>query len=278
MNEAETVFTHLLACDRASLYLKRHTRLSAASARRLAAVLRRRIAGEPLDYILGSSEFMGLLFRVTPDVLIPRQDTEVLVETVLRLARRFHHNSRQSSSRDPARLDILDLGTGSGAIAVSLAHMLPVSRLLATDSSLPALRIAQENARRHAVDGRIEFRQCDLFPGGKDCRRRFQIIVSNPPYIPSRTVATLAPEVQAEPRRALDGGPDGLAFFRRIAQKAPLFLRPAGLLILEMGFDQKDRVQEIVLNQKKFLIKEVVKDYNSIQRVMVAQLRGRTSA
>ncbi len=259
MNETELLFTEILSCNRAQLYLEKKRKLSLKDSARIAGALRRRISGEPIQYILGKTEFMGLEFKVSPAVLIPRPDTEVLVETVLRYGRK-------------KKSVILDIGTGSGCIAVSLAKLLPQSKIYAADISRAALEIARQNARFNGALKRINFLNCDLFPPLEQHGKKYNIIISNPPYIKTKIIKTLETEVQFEPRAALDGGADGLDFYRRIIKEAPAYLKPGGLLILEIGFDQKKEVGKIFSAGKIFEVKEVIKDYNGINRVVVAQM------
>jgi release factor glutamine methyltransferase len=268
MDEKELVFTEILGCDRAQLYLSRKRRLGEENGARIAQALSRRMRGEPLAYILGTTEFMGLEFEVTPEVLVPRQDTEILVETVLRYVTR-------SPGHRVTSLRILEIGTGSGCIAVSLAKFLPGSRITATDISAGALAIARRNAEKNGVSGQIDFVLCDIFPADNPARETFDLIVSNPPYIPSAVIATLEPEVRAEPRLALDGGADGMAFYRRILGTARQRVSGEGFLLMELGYDQKESLEKLCARHKGFLVREWVKDYNGIDRVAVMGSRER---
>ncbi|MDR1101282.1 MAG: peptide chain release factor N(5)-glutamine methyltransferase [Clostridiales bacterium] len=180
----------------------------------------------PIQYILEQCEFMSLKFDITPDVLIPRGDTETLVEATLKCLK----------GHDTARA--LDIGTGSGCIAVSLAHYAPQIEVDAMDISAAALKLARQNAAKHAVDGRVTFMERDIFSDCSDLPK-YHAIVSNPPYIKSDVIPTLQPEVSKfEPRAALDGGADGLKFYRRLAEIAPFLVRKEGYVILEIGENQ----------------------------------------
>lgn len=186
-------------------------------------------AGEPLPYVLGKWEFFGLEFDLTPGVLIPRPETELLVEKALAWLK-----------ANPEKRRAADIGTGSGAIAVCIAKRLPETRILATDISQSALEVAKRNAEKHGVQGQIEFVECDLLPKSKvksqksDLRpSTFDLICSNPPYIPSQTLHRL-PIFGREPTLALDGGTDGLDIYRRIFQLAPRWLAPQGMMLLEI--------------------------------------------
>jgi release factor glutamine methyltransferase len=262
MTEPELLFTELLGCTRSSLYVKKDERLTPQVCRQIAAVLRRRIMLEPIQYILGTTEFMGLEFKVNEDVLIPRPETERLVETAMVYAQRC--------LSQPPR--VLDVGTGSGAIAVSLAVHLPGLCVDATDISPRALKIAQENAAAHRAN--IRFMHSDLFQNPDVAAATYEIIVANPPYIVSNEVESLQPEVRHEPRLALDGGTDGLDVFRRLIAEAPEHLTAGGCLIMEMGFNQRKALESLIYRSGVFSISEIVQDYLGYDRVLVAEKNG----
>jgi release factor glutamine methyltransferase len=278
MTEAELVFTHILKCDRTALYLKRGRTLDRSESGRISAVLQRRMSGEPLAYILGRQEFMGFDFEIDPAVLIPRMETEILVETAVRYgARVVEHQSTGAPEHQGIGLRILDIGTGSGNIAVSLARMLPEVRIDALDISEEALAVARKNARLNNVEDKISFIHSDFFNFSHELRATsYELIVSNPPYIPSAEITRLQPEVQHEPRIALDGGIDGLDFYRRIIADAPAYLKDGGVLLMEMGFGQRPAVEEMVRESDVFEIEEIVKDYSGIERVVVARISHRS--
>ncbi len=267
MNETELLFTEVLGCSRAELYLEKKKILSRQNSLRVSSVLKRRISGEPIQYILGKTEFMGLEFKVTPTVFIPRPDTEILVETALRYA------ADKVSGHKATGLNVLDIGTGSGCIAVSLAKYLSQVHISATDISPAALEIAGQNAKLNGVQERINFLNCDLFPFCKQRAIGYDLILSNPPYIKTDVIKTLEVEVLHEPSIALDGGDDGLDFYRRIIREALVYLKRGGLLILEIGFDQKEALEKILGISQIFEVKELVKDYNNIDRVIVAGVK-----
>jgi len=274
VNEAELLFSEILNCDRMSLYLNKEYILDKDKSVLISAALKRRISGEPIQYILGKAEFMGLEFRVNPDVLIPRPETEILVETAigqvtpsLSLGTPF---GRTSQSHNVTCINMLDLGTGSGCIAISLAKLLPNSHITATDISDKALLAARENAELNCV--RVNFVQSDLFGGLHPTS--YDLIVSNPPYIPSLEIQDLQPEIGYEPISALDGGSDGLDFYHRIIKDAPQYLKGNGYLIMEMGFRQRDDIKDIFQENKNFKVIDIVSDYNKIDRVIIAQKRG----
>ena len=255
MNEAELLFSEVLGCDRIDLYLDKAKLVDKDKLRLISSVLKRRIKGEPIQHILGKTEFMGLEFKVNPDVLIPRPETEILVETALK------YINKEKGTR------ILDLGTGSGCIAVSLYKNSVDSAIDASDVSNKALEVAGENACLN--NAKINFIQSDLFNalGYKE----YDMIISNPPYIVSAEIRKLQPELRFEPVLALDGGTDGLDFYRRIIVGAPDYLKNGGWLILEIGFGQKSAIEKIFLDSGRFEIAGVIKDYNNIARVIIAR-------
>ena len=266
MNEAELLFTELLNCNRLSLYLEKDMILDRDTASLLASVLKRRISGEPIEYILGKTEFMGYEFRVTPDVFIPRPETEILVETVIKYA--TSHKPQATS------LEIIDLGTGSGCIAISLAKFLSNLKLTVTDISSKALEIARYNAILNNVINKIRFIQSDLFDTYNLTPNTYDLVVSNPPYIPTVEIDNLQTEISYEPRIAIDGGMDGLDFYRRMIKESPLYLKPGGFLIMEMGFNQANAIRDIFKNSVDYKIVDVIKDYNHIDRAIVARRNG----
>ncbi len=220
-------------------------------------LVRRREARTPTAYLTGRREFWSQEFEVSAAVLVPRPETELLVEEVL---------ARVAAE---APLVIAEVGTGSGCLAVSLARWLPRARVFATDISPAALDLARKNAVRLEVGDRVRFLRCDVLSG---LGGRFDVIVSNPPYIPTVDLATLQPEVRDyEPKIALDGGPDGLDIVRRVVLDAALRLNPGGLLIFEFGFGQADRVRAILDGTAGFDLLAIRADLAGIQRVAVAQ-------
>jgi release factor glutamine methyltransferase len=222
------------------------------------ALVARRLRGEPIQYILGETEFYGLPFTVTPDVLIPRPETEHLVEKALELASQFGASPR-----------IADIGAGSGAIAVTLAHELPLAKLTAIDLSPAALDVVRMNARRNGVFERIRFLEGDLL--APVAEEKFEIIASNPPYVPSVDRPSLAVEVREfEPALALFAGEDGLDLYRRLIPAAFAALTPGGSLLLEIGFGQKEKIAAL-LSEAGFDKIEFLADLQQIPRVAVAR-------
>lgn len=221
-------------------------------------VIRRLLEGEPLQYIIGRQEFMKLNFLVNKDVLIPRQDTEILVEEVINIAEKIPN---------PV---ILDLCTGSGAIAVSLAKYIKNSKIYASDISKNALRLARENAKLNGVLNNIEFIESNLFDKIKDLK--FDIIVSNPPYIRTDEIKTLNIDVRNEPKLALDGGKDGLDFYKKITENAFQYLNRQGYLCFEIGYDQKIDVLNIIKKQGRYIETYSKKDLCQNDRVIVTRI------
>jgi release factor glutamine methyltransferase len=216
----------------------------------------RRLTNEPVQYITGEQEFYGLALHVTPAVLIPRPETEHLLESVL-------------AELDPtAALRVLDIGTGSGAIAIALAHHLPNAHITAVDLSPAALKVAAANAARHNLTKRICFLESDLL-GALSPRETFDAIVSNPPYVPIADRGSLHPQVRDyEPATALFAGPTGLDIYRRLIPHAQAVLKPNGLLALEIGHDQRDAIADLLSNWKAL---HFVNDLQQIPRVALAR-------
>jgi len=253
--ESEWMLCAALGLDRVGLYINFDKPLTAAELADYRAMVTRRAKREPLQYILGSQEFMGLEFEVSAAVLIPRHDTEVLVEEALR--------------RSTASARILDIGVGSGCIAVALAKALPQADVIGVDKSPQALVLAQKNAGKHDV--RLTLFEGSLFEPFPS--QTFDLIVSNPPYIPTADLETLQPEVRNyEPSQALDGGADGLDFYRLIIPAAPDYLAPGGWLLFEVGIAEAESVAELFTLTGRFTELFTAKDANGIERVVGGKL------
>ena len=228
--------------------------------------LARRGGGEPTAYITGKKEFWSMQFKVGPGVLIPRPETEILVAEAIRLVR--------EGPESPRGLQCLEIGTGSGAIAVALAGEIRQTKIIGIDSSRTALGYARQNARIHNVADRIAFICADLVGSFAPNTKHFDLIVSNPPYIESARLPTLQREiVDHEPRAALDGGPDGLDFYRKIVSTSPGLIRPGGLLCLEIGAGQAKDVTAMLKARALFDRIEVTNDYSSMPRVVTARMK-----
>jgi release factor glutamine methyltransferase len=223
--DAEWLLASVLGLERFGLYLDPGRGLSRAESAEYRGVVARRAARVPLQYLLGFEEFYGVRVAVSPDVLIPRPETEGLVRWAAEILR-----------DEPAPV-IADIGTGSGAIACALARSLPRLRVLAVERFIPALAVAASNVRKLGLSRQVKLLAGDLLTPFRPCR--LDLVIANPPYVPTSVVASLSPEVAAfEPRQALDGGPDGMAVIRRLIAGAPAVLRPRGFLMMEIGEDQ----------------------------------------
>jgi release factor glutamine methyltransferase len=275
--DAECLLAHVLGWPRWRLVTEQGRRLTQDEFGRYLTLLRRREQREPLAYLLGTREFWSLPLAVSSGVLIPRPETETLVEAALAILREACPQGRTPDPQEPSRGAgppvILDLCTGTGAVAIALARELPGAAVLATDVSRRAIRIARRNAETHGVADRVTFLRGDLWHAlnGYAMDHQADLIVSNPPYIPSEAIPRLMPEVQWEPRRALDGGPDGLRFHRRIISHAPRHLRPGGFLLLEIGTDQASEVARLVKAWGGFEAPRVLQDLAGRERVMVSR-------
>ena len=253
--EAGSLLSFILGKDRTFLISHADDQLSDESLRRLQEFVERRASGEPLQYVTGIQDFYGREFRVTPDVLIPRPETELLVEAAIQLA-----------DSEPF---ICDVGTGSGCIAVTLMCEVGNARAVAVDKSPAALEVAKLNAQKHSVLERIEFGISDCFDALDRNRCQFDMVVSNPPYISAEVMAGLQREVRDhEPLVALSPGSDGLAIIRRLMLEAPAFLKTEGYLIMEIGFDQSDAVRSLV-DDRVWRLQEIKPDLQSIPRIVV---------
>ncbi len=261
--DASVLLCHILKYNRAYLYAHGGDSLEEAAKSRFEELLKLRCTGMPVQYLTGHQEFMSLDFEVNASVLIPRQDTEVLVEEMIEAGREYCRKRG-----NPPR--ILDIGTGSGCIAISLAHYLPGCMVTAADISSEALETARANSIRNGVSDRLEFINTDLFEGIKN--RKFNIVVSNPPYIEHKDLPGLQREVGGfEPARALDGGVDGLDFYRRIVDGSPEILEPGGILAFEAGAGQAGEIVEMM--KVNFTGVIVRKDLSGIDRVVSGTLR-----
>ncbi len=252
----EYLLADTLGKRRIDLYLEFDRALSEEELAPLRVKVRRRVDGEPLQYLLGSWDFFGRPFRTDQRALIPRPETEILVEIALKVIR------RQPNSRNR----LLDIGTGSGVLAITFALECPNLQVVGSDISPLALNLARENAEKQQLDHRVEWVESDLVDS---VAGTFDFLVANLPYIPSGELPTLAREVQHDPRLALDGGTDGLAVIRRLLQDAPKILAKDSFLILEVGFNQADQVIDLMAAQK-FRDISVENDYQGVRRFVTA--------
>lgn len=315
--EAEVLLCEVLGKGRAELFAEPNAILDDQMEKAFLEKLSQRKEGVPLSYVAGKAYFRYLDLEVRPGVLIPRPETELLVEEVKKWIanseqwtvkrkktsdhrlvtsdegnpqdqgktpsplrgerwgkgkneRRTTYNRSQATGNGPR---ILDIGTGSGAIALSLVYEIPDAQVTGVDVSEAALKIAANNARKHGLQSRVKLMRSNIFEGlGKKFHRFFDVIVSNPPYIESDEISKLQCEVKDfEPREALDGGPDGLDFYRRILSQAHLFLREGGLIALEIGFGQAETVAELIETAGCYGEVTIIADYAGIDRIILAE-------
>ncbi len=260
--DAELLLAFLLHKERSYLFMYPEKEIPLSVYHHYLALIEKRKKGKPVAYITGNQEFMKLDFFVNESVLIPRPDTEILIEKII-----------ETVKGNPQSIRILDLGCGSGAISVSLACYLPDAFVCSTDISPEAIRIAQINASNHNVNNQVTFLCGDLFAPVKN---KFDIIVSNPPYIPTKDIDTLQAEVSNhEPRKALDGGEDGLEFYRRIISEAPEYIKNTGYLFLEIGYDQARDISSLLAERKKYSNIEIFKDLAGRNRVVKAEIKSK---
>ncbi|MBA3439438.1 MAG: peptide chain release factor N(5)-glutamine methyltransferase [Pyrinomonadaceae bacterium] len=259
--EAGSIMAHTLRCDRTFLITHGDEDITPANFARFKGYVERRAAHEPPQYITGSQEFYGLDFEVTPDVLIPRPETELLVETALDLLKGI---------QSPL---ICDVGTGSGCIIIALLHELSAARATGTDISSAALQVAARNAVRHHVRERLALVVSDCFTALDMTKAKFNIIVSNPPYIAEASIAGLQREVRGfEPHVALTPGIDGLRIIRRLLNEAPGLLTAGGCLVFEIGFDQHEAVRGLI-DPQVWMLLDICQDLQSIPRTVALKRR-----
>ncbi len=266
--DAELLLAEALGLDRSKLYLHYEAPLETRAEERFRSLLARRVDGEPAAYITGRREFWSLDFLVTPAVLVPRPETERLVEVAVGL---FEAESQISDRK----FQILDLGTGSGAISISLAKEIANAEVWATDVSSDALGIARANARRHGVEEKIQFLHGDLFEPVSARAEIFDLIVSNPPYVRSDEIDALPRDVRDfEPRIALDGGADGLDCYRRIIPGALRYLSDGGFLALEIGAEMGLEVARLFVQADGYTPPRRYRDYAGRDRIVCARMKG----
>jgi release factor glutamine methyltransferase len=255
--DARLLVGHALGLDHAAIAVASERQISEAEAAQLQDYAARRLAHEPIARIRGHKEFWSLDLQVTPDVLVPRPETETLIETALAGIAKDRRNDT---------LSVADLGTGSGALLLALLHELPAATGIGTDRSLAALEVARANARALGLASRAAFVACDY---GAALRGGYDVVVTNPPYIPAADIATLAPEVRDfDPRAALDGGPDGLDAYRVIAADAARLLAPGGLMIVECGYGQDQSIAMLFINAGLSVPRPARPDLSGIPRAL----------
>jgi len=257
---AELLLGAVLNAKKIDLYLDRDRILTPQQIEKFNQFIQERIAGKPLQYIIGSTEFFGLEFKLNESVLIPRPETEILVEIII------------EHIKDFPQPKIIDLGTGSGAIAISLAKNLKSCFVLATDISPDALKLAKKNAKKHKVDDQIDFLCGDMFEPlrNKDIEGKINCVVSNPPYVSKEEFEHLSPEIKDyEPIMALRTDEEGTFFHKKIIEGSLAFLEKGGILALEVGLGQATKVADLIRSQKEFENTEMKKDLGGIERIVV---------
>ena len=265
--DAEVLLCEVLQIDRLHLIINREQIMTDSQLLAFEKYVQKRLAGVPVQYIVGRQEFMGMDFYVEEGVLIPRPDTEILVEAVMKWIKENHENSYV--------IKIADIGTGSGAISVSLAKLLSNAYVYAVDLSPKALKITKLNCLKHQVEKHMEFLLGDLLTPLREIglMHTLDVLVSNPPYIPKKDIGKLQVEVASyEPTMALDGGLDGLDFYRRLVDEGWVFLRKGGLLAFEVGHDQAKAVENLIQSSGRYKNIKIINDLAGIQRVVMAEV------
>jgi|SRR6267378_4419687 len=267
--QTELLLAHVLKLPRMQLYLNFERALTSAETENMRELIVRRGQREPSQHIMGSTCFCGLEFTVNRDVLVPRPETELLAEQGWVFLQELAQ-AAAGNGKDLRPLTALDFGTGSGCLAVTLAKNCSSVRICAVDVSAAALEVARENATRLGVGERVDFRNGDGFSALPQ-ESRFVLIISNPPYIPSNEIETLQPEVRDfDPRAALDGGAEGMEFYRILAEQAAHFLESRGKLMVEFGDGQGERIRKLFESQK-WIVEAILDDYNHKPRILIAR-------
>ncbi len=261
--EAEVLMAEALGTSRSGVFIRLREEPAQAARGRFISLVERRSAREPVQYILGRQDFSGRIFTVNPAVLIPRPETEILAREGADFLKGL--NSPLAA----------DIGTGSGCIAVTLALEAPESFIYAVDSSRGALQTATANAEQNGAIESVEFLEGDLLQplSGRGLQGRLDLIISNPPYIPTDDIQGLQPEVLYEPKAALDGGPDGLDALRRLVHEGPAYLRPGGRLTLEMGYGQAGAVRDMIDAEPGLHFEKIILDFAGVERIISALKR-----
>jgi len=276
--QTELLLGHLLELPRMRLYLNFERVLTPAEIETFRELIRRRGQREPLQHITGSTSFCGFEIAVNRQVLVPRPETELLAEQGWKFLNQIWTKAQTASDGNSLReshhapssaTSVLDFGTGSGCLAIVLALKCPAAQVCAVDASAEALEMARQNAARHGVANRIQFERAYNLAALPETLQ-FDLIISNPPYIPSWEIDQLQPEVKDyEPRGALDGGPEGLDYFRRLADEAVPRLKPGGKIMVEFGDGQAERIQEL-FREQKWIVEQTAPDYTGRLRLLIA--------
>lgn len=250
--KSKMLFSHILKMRKEQLLINNKQELKEEELKQIDSKVQQIIKGKPIQYIINKQEFMGIDFYVDENVLIPQPDTEILVEEVIKQSKYYNKS-----------INILDLCTGSGAIAISIAKNIENVKIVASDISESALKVAKKNAIKNKIE--IKFIKSNIF---NNINEKFDIIVSNPPYIETENIENLSKEVKNEPKIALDGGKDGLDFYKEISKNAFEFLKNNGKLIFEIGYNQKESVIKILSKTNKYKNIKCIKDYSGNDRVI----------
>ena len=270
--DAEELYCHLTGIDKVGLFLKANEEVDAETEAKFFELIERRAQRIPLQHITGEQEFMGNTFKVSPDVLIPRQDTETLVEEAARTVQNTPKEKLtfMEKLRGAKEWEVLDLCCGSGAIGISMAKICSNIKVTASDISSAAITVATENAAN--LRAKVKFVEGDMF--APHTGKKFDMILSNPPYIRTAMIEILQEEVKThEPRAALDGGRDGLDFYRTIVEQAADHLKPGGFLMLEIGHDQGEDLRKMLKDDGRYTPAEVIKDLPGKDRVVKCRLK-----
>lgn len=260
--EAELIVCYLLDVDKVYLYTHPNRIVDKKVVDKFDNLIEKRNEGYPIQYILENQEFMGLDFHVGEGVLVPRPDTEILVEYIIKIAKKWNEK----------KLNIMDIGTGSGAITLSLAYYIKNAYIYSVDISEEAIKIARKNKKKMKLEEKVKLINKDILEGFPEIDKKIDVIVSNPPYIPSKDIDNLQIEISKyEPRLAFDGGDDGLVFYRYITEKSKEKLTSDGLLCYEIGYDQAISVKNI-MEQNGFKDIEILKDLSGRDRVVVGRM------
>lgn len=265
--DAQILLSYLLDVDKIYLYTHSKDTVEEGTVKEYLKLIELRKSRYPLQYIIGKQEFMGLDFKVKEGVLIPRPDTEVLVESIIEIVDKGYFNEKET-------INIADIGTGSGAITLSLAHFIKNSFVYSVDISKEALEVANENAKNLSLGGQVKFLNGNILEALYDekLENSIDILVSNPPYIPSKVIEDLQIEVSTyEPKLALDGGEDGLDFYRNIIEHSSELIRQNGLIAFEIGHDQAEDIRELLIQSESFKEIEVITDLSGLDRVVIGK-------
>lgn len=261
--DAQLLLAHLLNTTGTELYVKTETDLKKDTVQKFKNLIRKRSRHHPVSYLTGETNFMGLEFKVNKDTLIPRPETEIMTEKVIK----FLKQQPEAGRKDKA---VLDLGTGCGNIGVTVAKLTD-AKVTGVDISRGALKVAAKNAAGHGVEDKINFVQSDLFLNLESSSvRKFDVLVTNPPYVKEREYVNIAPEVKREPSLSLKGGKEGLDCISKIIDKGPDYIKDGGRLFMEIGFSQRDEVENLLDSNPKIKEYSIIKDYNKIDRIVRA--------